>query len=317
MFLVQPSLDTDRVERLTPEDFIDAFGEVPTPYVAQRIYEYDFRYRPLDAAGRDETIRQIVDVLNSGGHAPAGEARLANWNEGWGAHLGNVSKDFRPADIVPGYFGKYPTLRWQQEFIAPLHKEFEYRSLAVIEDWLFDKYLRNVDHAYEFGCGTGHNLFRVRDVNPHAQLWGLDWAPSSQQILARLNELGIDKNLYGRHFDLFAPDDALTLAPGSAVVTVAALEQTGDRFRPFIDYLLRQKPALCIHIEPIAELLDPHNLLDSLSLAYFRHRNYLSGFLEHLHLEGAAGRLKIEMARRTSIGSLFIDGYSVVVWSPT
>ena len=316
MLLAQPSIAPRCDGRLGPRDFVQAFGETPTPYLARRIHNYDFRYRRLDAAERDACIRQIVDVLCNGGHTRAGEARFANWNEGWAAHLKRVGKDFRPSAIVPGYFGKYPVLRWQQQFITPLEKEFEYRSLAVIQDWLFDKYLRGVDNVYEFGCGTGHNLFRVREVNPKAQLWGLDWTLSSQELLARLNELGVDRKLSGRRFDLFAPDQKFALAPGSAVYTVAALEQTGDRFAPFVDYLLEQKPRLCIHIEPIAELLDPENLLDSLSLAYFRHRNYLSGFLDHLRQSERAGRLQIHLARRTSIGSMFVDGYSVVVWSP-
>ncbi|HEY3917061.1 MAG TPA: class I SAM-dependent methyltransferase [Stellaceae bacterium] len=316
MLSAQPSVVTLCDDRLEPEDFIAAFGETPTPYVARRIRNYDFRYRQLGSDERDACIRRIVDVLCNGGHAPAGEARFANWNEGWAAHLGQLDKDFRLSDIVPGYFGKYPVLRWQQQFIAPLDKEFEYHSLAVIEDWLFDKYLRDVGCAYEFGCGTGHNLFRIREVNPEAELWGLDWAPSSQQILARLGRLDIGRKISGRRFNLFAPDHDFSLAPDAAVLTVAALEQTADRFHPFVDYLLEQKPALCIHIEPIAELLDPENLLDSLSLAYFHRRNYLSGFLEHLRVLEAAGRLKIHLARRTSVGSMFIDGYSVVVWSP-
>jgi len=316
VLLAEPNAAARCDDRLEPRDFIAAFGEAPSPYVAARIRDYDFRYRRLEAAEHDACLRQIADVLRNGGHAPAGEVRFASWNDGWAAHLGQVAEDFRFSSLVPGYFGKYPVLRWQRQFIAPRDREFEYRSLSVIEDWLFDKYLRHADNVYEFGCGTGHNLFRVRAVNPAAALWGLDWTPASQEILARLNRLGIDRNLFGHRFDLFAPDQGFSLAPGAAVVTVAALEQTGERFRPFVDYLLRQKPALCIHIEPIAELLDPDHPLDSLSLAYFRHRNYLSGFLDHLRLQEAEGRLKIQMARRTSIGSLFIDGYSVVVWSP-
>lgn len=301
---------------LRPHDLVAAFGETPSPYLAWRIHDYDFAYRPLAPAERDYYIRRVVTALIDGALVPAGTARHREWQDGWATHIDRIEKGEGRGALVPGYFGKYPVIRWQRELIAPLNRHFEYRSLAVIEDWLFDKYLRQVSAVYEFGCGTGHNLLRVRDVNPHAVLWGLDWAEASQRIIARWPAAGIDGNCRASRFDLFAPDRDFKLAPDAAVLTVAALEQVGERFGPFIDYLLDQRPALSIHIEPIAELLDSDNLLDYLSLAYFKRRNYLAGFLADLRARERDGRLRIHLARRTSIGSLFIDGYSVVVWSP-
>ena len=292
-----------------------AFGEMPTPYVADRIHAHNFVYRPLSQHERDHYIQRIVGALLEGDLVRAGEERRDQWEDGWAAHTDHIGGD--QSTLVPAYFGKYPVVRWQQELIEPLDRGFEYHSLSVIRDWLFDKYLRNVGAVYEFGCGTAHNLLRVRDVNPHADLWGLDWAESSQRIIARIRDAWIDRRCHGRRFDLFAPDSDFALADGAAVLTVAALEQLGARFQPFISYLVDQRPAICIHIEPIAELLDERNLLDFLSLAYFKRRNYLSGFLDHLRALEMDDRLTIHLARRTSIGSLFVDGYSVVVWSPT
>ncbi len=311
-----PAPSRHDIRRLTARDFAAAFGEMPTPYVASRIDAHDFAYRPLDEDDRDRYIRQIVATLLDGDLVRAGEERRGQWEDGWAAHTDAVDAGFYRASLVPRYFGKYPVVRWQQELIAPVGRDFEYHSLAAIEDWLFDKYLRKAGHVYEFGCGTAHNLLRVRDVNPTAELWGLDWAVASQRIIARINEAGIDDKLHGQRFNLFEPDRDFALSDGAAVVTVAALEQLGPRFQSFVAYLLEQRPALCIHIEPIAELLDEGNLLDFLSLAYFKRRNYLSGFLDHLRALEREGRLTIHLARRTSIGSLFIDGYSVVVWSP-
>ena len=85
---------------------------------------------------------------------------------------------------------------------------------------------------------------------------------------------------------------------------------------PFIDFLLEKKPEICLHIEPIAELLNEENLVDYLSILYFKKRNYLSGFLLKLRELEEAGKIKIHMAKRTFIGSLYIEGYSVIAWSP-
>jgi hypothetical protein len=103
---------------------------------------------------------------------------------------------------------------------------------------------------------------------------------------------------------------------GAYVYTVASLEQVGLEFKKFVDYLLKNKPKLCVHVEPVAELLDNSNLLDYLSVKYFEKRNYLRGFLTYLRQLEKQGKIRILKARRTYIGSLFIEGYSVIIWTP-
>jgi hypothetical protein len=296
--------------RLTEEDFSEVFGEPLSRYVAERAGKYEFQYQRLTEPERDDHILQVIDVLLRFPHIPAGEPRRDQWQAGWEAHLHD------PRGYIPAYFGKYPVVRWRQDYIKPVSPYFEYNSLAIIQDWLFDKYFRTAKAVYEFGCGTGHNLPGVRRVNPDAVLWGLDWVPASQALLEKIGKSGYLENYKAAHFDFFSPFCGFELEPGAAVFTCAALEQTGDRYVPFVQYLLEQKPEICIHIEPIGELLDERNLLDYLSLQYARKRDYLSGFLSYLQVLEAEGRLKIEKAQRTYIGSLFIDGYSVVVWKP-
>ena len=302
--------------RLEPQDFVAAFGEHPDTYLSERIRAYPFSYRKVTDLERDEYLHKVIKVLLGSGIDRAGEQRHTQWESGWGANLQQLTMPFDFSAIVPGYFGKHGVVRWMQEYIAPTDKHFEYSSLAVIQDWLFNKYLRKTNVIYEFGCGTGHNLFRARAVNPKATLWGLDWTKASQEILAWLNRNGIDTNMYGHNFNLFEPDHSFPLIANASIYTVAALEQIGSRFGPFLAYILANKPRLCIHIEPIAELLDPTHLMDDLSIRYFKHRNYLDGFLSSLRSLEADGRVRVHMARRTYIGSLFIDGYSVIVWSP-
>ena len=49
----------------------------------------------------------------------------------------------------------------------------------------------------------------------------------------------------GRRFDFFAPDRSLVLERGSGVLTMCALEQTGDRFGPPLDYFLAESTQAC------------------------------------------------------------------------
>ncbi len=303
-------------KKLGVADFEQLFNEKITPYLADRIREYDFVYVEADDQERDLLLKKIISFLLDKNVIYSGEHRHNEWEAGWGENLKDLTITSQKEAMNPKYFGKYNNLRLRQKFIHPVSKDFERNSLWIIVDWLADTYLRKFHTVYEFGCGTGHNLFRIREANPEATLWGCDWAKSSQEIIKKVNESGVDKKIFGKNFDFFKPDQNFRLEPNSAIYTVAALEQVGGRFQEFMAYIIANSPKICIHIEPIAELLDSNNLLDYLSIEYFKKRNYLSGFLTYLRELEKQGKVEILKQSRNYIGSLFIEGYSVVVWRP-
>ena len=98
--------------------------------------------------------------------------------------------------------------------------------------------------------------------------------------------------------------------------TFASLEQTGENYKKFVSYLLKNKPDICVHIEPIEELLGLKRLPDYLSIKYFEKRKYINGFLGYLRELARKGKIKIMEAKRTNSGSLFVDGHSLIVWKP-
>ena len=259
----------------------------------------------------------IVKSLTEGNLIRAGEERRDEWEDGWRENLGflRTGQDISEA-IIPKYFNKYNVVRWDRRFIQPISENFERSSLAIIVDYIADTYFRHFSSIYEFGCGTGHNLFSMRSVNTTAKLHGLDWATSSQEIIESMRSYGVDGNIFGINFDYFHPNLELNLEGEAGVFTVASLEQIGKRWDKFIDFLIIKKPQICVHIEPVSELLDENVLLDYMSIEYFKKRNYLSGFLAGLREFEKMNRIEIIDERRTYIGSLFIEGYSIVVWRP-
>jgi hypothetical protein len=297
--------------RLTKDDFKDCLERDLSQYVQDKITGYNFIHEQLSTDEQQfylsillhkEENRHILEFRIAGGH------RQSEWEKGWKENLD-------AGTILPKYFGKYNVLRWKQTFVKPISENYEANMLHLIVDWLADKYMRSASFICEFGCGTGHNLQQVRLINNSCLLMGLDWTASSQELIEKIAEDTSDLLLYGRHFDFFNPDYDFNIED-SIIYTVAALEQTGERYTDFLDYLLYYKPKLCIHIEPIAELLNYRNLLDYTSIKYFKKRGYLSGFLTRLRELESKGQAEILLAQRTFIGSLFIEGYSVVVWKP-
>ena len=49
---------------------------------------------------------------------------------------------------------------------------------------------------------------------------------------------------------------------------------------------------------------------------YFLKRNYLNGYLDFLRTKSEKQEIVIDVESRMPFGSLFIEGYSLVVWHP-
>ncbi len=292
------------------------WGEKLSDYVKNKIAGYKLAYFPLDKNEEEQVIIKIINTLLDPFLVYSGPHRLKQWEKGWGQNLTELNKEKIASAILPHYFGKYEIQRFNQNFVRGISANYERNMLYVILDYVFDKYLRDAKNIYEFGCGTGHNLLKLREVNPSANLFGLDWAKSSQKIIKQMADSGLVKNIKGYNFDFFKPDKKIKLGENSAVYTVASLEQVGSKYKEFVSYLLKNKPTICINIEPIAELLDGNRLIDNLSIRYFRKRNYLNGYLDYLRKLEKESKIKIIHTQRTYIGSLFVEGYSIIVWKP-
>ncbi len=260
------------------------------------------KYRLLSKDEEERAIIQIMEVLLDKSVPFSGSHRRKQWEKGWAENL-------ESGDGTPKYFGKHKVNRLNGKLVIGKSKNYEQEMLYTIVDSLAKKYLSKTQDIYEFGCGTGHNLWRIKKINPKAHLIGLDWTKSSNKMVAAQ---GFDSG----NFDFFNPPMHNRLFSNAGVYTVAALEQTGTNYKKFVSFLLKSKPSVVVHIEPIPELLDSSNLLDYLSIQYMKKRKYLSGYLDYLEGLEKKGKIKILEARRSGIGSFLIDGYSIIVWKP-
>ena len=57
------------------------------------------------------------------------------------------------------------------------------------------------------------------------------------------------------NFDFFNPNYDIDIPKNSAIFTCNSLEQIGENYKEFINFLLEKKPSLCINFEPMSELL--------------------------------------------------------------
>jgi len=302
-------------KRIQLEDLEKTWNFKASPRFKSQFEQLDLSYTEISETQRDEAILSFIDTLQ-GDLVKAGPHRMVDWEHGWRENHNSFLESSDISDILPKYFGKIPLVRWQRNWILPTDERMEYNMLGLILEYLIEKYLSSEDKVYEFGCGTGHNLLRIRKHHKNMTLFGLDWAESSQNLIEIIANQTNDQNLKADNFDYFNPNLGLKLPENSVVLTVASLEQTGSDFKEFIDYLVTEKPRLVIHVEPMWEPLDSTHLLDSLSIKYFQKRNYLNGLLKYVEELESRNLVKIIDVQRTFVGSFFIEGYSILVWSP-
>lgn len=298
------------------KDIAKLFDDTLSTFVKNKITSYKLTYSPLLQTEVEQVYIKIINTLLDPFLVYSGPHRLKQWEKGWGQNLTELEVKKTTEAITPHYFNKYEIQRFNQSFVRGQSPDYEKNILDVILYYVFDKYMRGAEHIYEFGCGTGFNLLKVREVNPSAKLFGLDWTKSSQKIIKKMSQSGLLENIEGYNFDFFKPNKNIKIEKNSVIYTVAALEQVNTNYKTFVSYLLKNKPDLCLHIEPIAELLDESSLIDNLSIKYFRKRNYLNGYLDYLKSLEKKGKIKIHETKRTFIGSQFIEGHSIIAWSP-
>jgi hypothetical protein len=304
------------MESITVGDIEWAFGEKLSSEIASLVTSANMQYELLTSDERDSYILTVIEELMNPNLTVSGDHRRGDWEKGWGENLTALVETGSVAALIPRYHRKRQILHWRQNVVRAVSDNLDLVIFEILVEYIFEQYFLKLRTIYEFGCGPAYNLLRLRKRNPTAHLVGLDWASASKEIIDEIRNTGIDNNIEGRVFNFFEPDYSLIMPEGSGIYTIAALEQVGDRYEAFIQFLLNKRPTICVHLEPIDELLDPGILVDRLSQLYFRKRNYLRGFLTRLRELDAQGLITIHRQQRTYTGSFFIEGHSLIVWSP-
>jgi hypothetical protein len=305
------------VPQVTAQDFATLFGMKALPAsLAALAAKYDFRYEVPAGAAHERIVEQVKQHLDSDKPTQVGEHRAGIWESCWADNLQKfVDGGFDPAKLEPDFFKAGQPIRLNQQYVVPANPRFELDFFDVCRAFLFDRFFREANPVYEFGCGSGFNLLSLARQIPGKKLVGLDWSTSSNEMLDLMGrKLGLD--ISGRRFDFFNPEAGLELGAKSGVLTMCALEQVGPRHGAFVEFVLAKKPSIVLNMEPLVDLYDEANPVDALAIRFHRKRRYLDGFLPSLRKLAAQGRIEILEQRRFFFGSLYHEGYSYVAWRP-
>lgn len=304
---------------LNLRDFADLFGthpdDIQNPSRAL-IETYNFQYRSFPEKERNSFMKEIDLQIESGRFSVSGKEKKMVWSAAWRDMREKYEKNNYEFDnLNPDFIQANQPLRLRGNYILPANALFQYHWSKVFKNWIFRKYLQDVDFVYDFGCGSGIDCAMLAETFPQKKLHGLDWAQSSLDfvsLVAKKNGWNIETSL----FDMFSPDENYKIEKNSAVIAFSAFEQLGINFHTLIDFFLKKKPALVLHVDILEELFDRLNPFDAVAAKFAEKRNYLRGYLTHLKKLEAEGKIEIIKIQRVPFGSMHCEGYSYDVWRP-
>ena len=307
-------MDREKLEEVLPLK--------PSEIFWKSIEEYKVDLISLSLEERDNCILEILRVLDDNNIIRAGRKRQNDWFKGWEENYKSFCNSDNPEDLIPKYYNKYQYLRFNSELYKVKNSNAELNSVRILINYITDIYLRNYTQIIELGAGTCHHIMEISNkLKSNPTFFALDWSETTTSIAKKLKLNNHINSIYSFKFDFFNPkwDDSTEIPKEneSVIYSFAALEQVGKDFNDLFNFIKDTiKPKIVIHIEPIAELLPQNQLLSYLSTKYFQKRNYLNGYLSFLREREKAGKIKIHLTSRMPFGSLFIEGYSLIVWSP-
>lgn len=280
----------------------------------------DLRYRVLNGAERDAVVLDVLKKTDSESLRIAGANDNTVWEDGWGEILARLQGSTEPLETLlkPQYFQHHRILRFRGQFIDAFNTEFVYNYDRILRTVAIKRFLSDANRIVELGSGTGTTQLLLAALVPSAELVSSDWARSSQQIVQLISQR-CDRDIATAQvnmLDLYGWK-ALRVDRHCAVLTIHAMEQLGDNWRPLLNALLAQKPKLCVHLEPVLEMYNQEELFDYIAAKYHKRRNYLLGYLTALQRLASEGLVKIQEQRRLQFGDRYHEAYTLIVWSPT
>ena len=307
------------LKNFTIKDFCSSFGikeKELSLSVKKLIGNFDFSYRELNNKKLESLILKVLKLIDIDKQIIGHKKRKKVWEKGWKENLNEFrDSNYNELKLTPKFIRFGNPIRLNQKYVIPNNPEFELNFVTVCRQWFLEYYFNNIKNLYEFGCGTGFNLLAASKLFPNTSLFGSDFVQSSVDLI---NEISHSKNinLKGNLFDLINPNYEYKIKENSGIFTFGALEQLAGQIDKMLEYLIVQKPKICVHIEPIIELYDENNLIDYLAIKFQSKRGYTDGLLSKLYKLKNNKKIEILKVKRLFFGSLLMEGYNLVAWRP-
>jgi len=296
--------------KLTKDEVLNHFNilydNLPESIQLQLDKFFPIQYDELNSEQYKEYYELCLEMLN--------KKLEVDWQDDWFNVLQNLrtNNENVKSIIRPKWFRKSAFVNIQNclSLTETSYVDWEYQ--LITRQMLFYTHLRDIENICEFGSGSGTNFYLINEILQNKNFILSDISVTSLKIIEELKRKLNRNNLTYSNIDI-EQDIDLQLPDNTAVITTSVLEQIGDNYKNFINFILKEKPQIVINVEPIVELLDSKNGFDNVMNLYCEKRKYLAGYLTELEKLEKQKKIKIIMKKRTMVSGTFIEN-SVLIW---
>jgi len=296
--------------KLTKDEVLNHFNilydDLPKSIQLQLDKFFPIQYNELNSEQYNEYYELCLEMLN--------KKLEVDWQDDWFSVLQNLrtNNDNVKSIIRPKWFRKNAFVNIQNclSLTETPYVDWEYQ--LITRQMLFYTHLKDIDNICEFGSGSGTNFYLINQILQDKNFILSDISVTSLKIIQELKRKLNRNNLTYSNIDI-EQDIDLKLPDNTAVITTSVLEQIGDNYNNFINFILKEKPQIVINVEPIVELLDSKSGFDNVMNLYCEKRKYLTGYLTELEKLEKQKKIKIIMKKRTMVSGTFIEN-SVLIW---
>tara|TARA_R110002124_G_scaffold73757_2_gene197847 strand:+ start:122 stop:1030 length:909 start_codon:yes stop_codon:yes gene_type:complete len=296
--------------KLTKDEVLNHFNilydDLPESIQLQLDKFFPIQYDELNSEQYKEYYELCLEMLN--------KKLEIDWQDDWFNVLQNLrtNNENVKSIIRPKWFRESAFVNIQNclSLTETPYVDWEYQ--LITRQMLFYTHLKDIENICEFGSGSGTNFYLINEILQNKNFILSDISVTSLKIIEELKRKLNRNNLIYSNIDI-EQDIDLQLPDNTAVITTSVLEQIGDNYKNFINFILKEKPQIVINVEPIVELLDSKNGFDNVMNLYCEKRKYLAGYLTELEKLEKQKKIKIIMKKRTMVSGTFIEN-SVLIW---
>ena len=177
------------------------------------IDSFQIELLPLSQKQYKKEIESISEILNNPVITKSGEHRINDWNYGWNENNLEFKDTKLLNSLIPKYFGKYKVLRFNNQFYKAISNNCELNMLRTLQFYVCEKYCKDIENIYEFGCGTGHNLFAISEFIENKDINSYKNYEELTKVVLDAEERISKKSLTGQYDKLYEDNEYLMVRP--------------------------------------------------------------------------------------------------------
>ena len=239
--------------------------------------------------------------------------------EKWGALLERfkASPGSRLEDVDRWAGGEALTLASVDEHIVEMTPEESHEAYIAYIANALEPHLPASALA-ELGCGYGSAILGLARKAAFQDMpyFAADFTSTGPELARLIAEAESIKLTTGRADLRSSPVTDLQFPEGAIVYTAYAAQYVEPLTDSFIDGILKLRPKVVVHIEPVYEHCDPSTLLGLLRQRYIQANGYNRNLSTILHDHEARGSLEIIHDSVPGFGPNPLLAASVIAWVP-